>query len=307
MGFDLRKKVFAMLKAQPDTKFSAREIAEWIVERYPEDASIKLQRSQTLTTEADLLQQITAEVSAQRPRWQVKVPQFKTIEGIRPRLYYWSVIPDDEEVFEVPSSPITDEIAVPQRLSEQDLYPRLVQYLRDEYSVHAVRIDEKTASNRHGLGSNRWLFADVVGMEHLVAGFDNDVREAIRQSNARQLKLWSFEVKRLLNGSNVREAYYQAVSNSSWANVGYLVAADIEGKATQQELELLHAMHGIGILLLNTDEPSESQILIPARERPEVEWAMCNRLATENRDFKNFMRAVRQFYQTGDMPASARG
>jgi hypothetical protein len=34
------------------------------------------------------------------------------------------------------------------------------------------------------------------------------------------------------NRSNVRECFFQAVSNSSWANFGYLVAAEIEGQDT---------------------------------------------------------------------------
>ncbi|MCR4081861.1 hypothetical protein [Providencia stuartii] len=36
--------------------------------------------------------------------------------------------------------------------------------------------------------------------------------------------------------SNVREVFFQTLSNSSWANVGYLVAAEITGDETLKEL-----------------------------------------------------------------------
>lgn len=105
-----------------------------------------------------------------------------------------------------------------------------------------------------------------------------------------------------INGANLRESFFQAVSNSTWANFGYRVAANIEGRCSEtiSELRILSSLHGIGIILLNTEEPSESQILIPARERSDVDWNTINRLATENRDFLEYVRLVRQFYQTGD-------
>nr|WP_052646285.1 hypothetical protein [endosymbiont of Acanthamoeba sp. UWC8] len=79
-------------------------------------------------------------------------------------------------------------------------------------------------------------------------------------------KLWSFEVKLLINRSNVRRAFFQAVSNSSWANYGYLVAAELEGSDTKRELQILSALHGIGFILLDSKTPVESQVLIPAKE-----------------------------------------
>ena len=46
--------------------------------------------------------------------------------------------------------------------------------------------------------------------------------------------------------------------------------------------------------------PSESQVLIPARKRGEIDWDAANRLATENRDFLEYVKLVKQFYQTGE-------
>ncbi len=41
-------------------------------------------------------------------------------------------------------------------------------------------------------------------------------------------------------------------------------------------------------------------MLIPARERNEIDWDMANRLATENRGFLEFVKLMKQFYQTGE-------
>ena len=145
------------------------------------------------------------------------------------------------------------------------------------------------------------MYPDIVALEALTAGFNKEVIEAIRQSGDRRARLWSFEVKRFLNRSNVREAYFQAVSNSSWANFGYLVSAEIEGTQTLKEIQMLYAVHGIGLIQLDHQNPAESVVLIPARERGAIEWSMCSRLAEENSDFAKFMKRLRQFYQTGDL------
>ena len=126
------------------------------------------------------------------------------------------------------------------------------------------------------------------------------MRDCVTQYSDKRTKLWSFEAKRLINRSNVRECFFQAVSNSSWANFGYLVAAEIGGPDTLKELRMLFASHGIGFIKLDVENPADSQVLIPARERDEIDWDMANRLATENKDFLEYVKLVKQFYQTSE-------
>ena len=144
------------------------------------------------------------------------------------------------------------------------------------------------------------MFPDVVGMENLTANWTRDVIDTAREYSDRRTRLWSFEVKLTVNSSNVREVYFQAVSNSSWANLGYLVAAEVQGSATMRELQVLAGSHGIGVMRLDAENPTESQILIPSKESADVDWDSANRLAEENDDFVDYIRLVRQFYQTGD-------
>lgn len=302
----LKERVFELLKANPEKRFKAREIALWIHGNYPEETNSKLTKSSYLASEADLLSQIVAEIGANRPSWQTKFPQLRTTEG-RPRQYYWSIKSDAEEVSaaETPSDPIEPEnlenAPSNYKVLEHDLYPMLIDFVASETNAEAMRISESTASNKKGPGANKWLYPDVVAIEALTVGMNKEVVDAVRHSGDRRARLWSFEVKRLLNRSNVREAYFQAVSNSSWASFGYLAAAEIEGADTIKEIQMLYSVHGIGLIEIDMNSPTESVIRIPARERVSIEWLMCSRLADENKDFASFIKKVRQFYQTGDL------
>lgn len=83
------------------------------------------------------------------------------------------------------------------------------------------------------------------------------------------LKIFSFELKLYLAFSNLREYYFQAASNSSWANEGYLVCLEIKDDIELfNELKRLNNAFGIGIIKLNKDDVSQSEILLPAVEKP---------------------------------------
>ncbi len=300
MALNLAKAVLGYLKDRPEEKLTARQIAEWIFATFPDECQAKKLSSQYVSTDAQLVQQLVAEISSQRPRLQKRHPELKTTEG-RTRKYYVSGISDVAEVAAAESVvTASTNNSSDNKLGEHALYPLLSLYLWEEFGVYSKRVDEKRSSNKRGPNGNRWLYPDVVGMEDLGADWHQEVRDCVNQYSDKRTKLWSFEAKLLINRSNVRECFFQAVSNSSWANFGYLVAAEIEGQNTLKELRMLFAAHGIGLIKLDADNPAESQVLIPAREKDEIDWDMANRLATENRDFLEYLKLVKQFYQTGE-------
>lgn len=302
MLLNIKARVVECLKASPGTRFKAREIAEWIFANYPAECREKKERSAALDTDADLVQQLVAEIGANRPFIERRFPQLRTTEE-RPRRYFWSEESEEAEVSlaERTGLVVKDRTGPePTQDREHDLYPLLSAFLSAEWRLHSKRIDEKTASNRRGPQGNQWLFPDLVAMEDLTADLVQEVKDWIDHANARKARLWAFEVKLLLNRSNVRESFFQTVSNSSWANFGYLVAADIQAGETVGELRMLSALHGVGVIRLDRDNPAESEVLVPARERIEIDWANANRLAEENRDFLAVVKLVRQFHQTGD-------
>jgi hypothetical protein len=55
-------------------------------------------------------------------------------------------------------------------------------------------------------------------------------------------------------------------------------------------------LHGIGVILLNAENPLESQNTIPARERNDIDWNTANRLAEENEGFKQYIEHIHVFY-----------
>ena len=300
MSLNLVQTVGDYLKANPEQKFTARQIAQWIMTEYPAECEQKKANSTSVISDADLEHQISAEIGSQRPSLQKRHPQVKTTEG-RPRHYYWTEKTDEAEVEEAETGVAQAEHAPGGAvLKESGLYPLLAEYLRSDLGIYPKRIDERRSSNKHGPNGNRWLYPDLVGMEDLTANWDQEIKATVNECGDRKTRLWSFEVKLLLNRSNLREAFFQAVSNSSWSNYGYLAAAEVRGADTMEELRMLFQLHGIGVIQIATENPTESQILIPARERPNVDWATCNRLTQENRDFSQFIKQVRQFYQTGD-------
>jgi len=307
MALNLGKRLVEFLQTNTDTSYTAREIAQWMFTQFPDECAEKKAASTAdyIKTDADLVQQLVAEIGGSRPRWQKQHPQLKTTEG-RPRRYYWTEknaseeVDSAEQVDATASKPSAPGIAKPEiKLSEHDLYPRLVTYLQIEHEVVSCRIDEKRSSNKSGSGANEWLHPDLVGLEDLSGDWVREIRDCVNVLAARRARLWSFEVKLLINRSNVRKCYFQAVSNSSWAHFGYLVAEKIEGDGTMKELTMLAATHGIGLIQLDSVTPTDSQIMIPARERPDIDWDMCNRLTEENKDFAAYIERIKHFYQTG--------
>lgn len=301
--------IIETLRDNPAKTFTARQLAEEFIKRYPVEIAEK-SKNPNYDTEEKLLAQLTAEVAGQRTkRAKLLCPNVATIDEPRPRVYYWDDNPDEPNTIVLGDGELDfvdsdeDQPLIPLKrgeLSEKDLYPLLAKYLSEEYGLYCLRIDEKKSKNSKGRGGNHWLHPDVVGFEALDKTWRESVRTCVREGNHKSVKIWSFEVKKNLTPSNVRECFFQAVSNSSWANYGYLVATGISS-GVEKELQMLSALHGIGVITFNAQSLFESQILIPAREKTEVNWESANRIVEENSDFEKFVEQVGIYYQTGKL------
>lgn len=96
-----------------------------------------------------------------------------------------------------------------------------------------------------------------------------------------------------MNFSNLREYFFQAVSNSSWANEGYLVTLNLEKDAEfLEELQRLTNAFGIGIIHLNPENISQSEIIFSAKTNNSLDFSTIDRLITENPDFKEFIKYI---------------
>lgn len=286
----LDERVAAILMEVPGQPLTSKAIGALVQQHYPEWCAQKLANSQPWVK---LEKQIPGEISSRRPDLQKKYPQLQCIDTT-PRQFVWNPTAEAVGTATVPSTGST--------LKEADLYPLLAHFLwvgPIHNRVYPKRINEKTSAKTLGPRANQWLHPDLVGLEDLMADWHPHIRACAAKAGDQRARLWSFEVKRQITRATVRHDYFQAVSNSSWANFGYLVAAEITPQA-DSELLMLHGLHGIGVILLDIDNPAESSVRIPARERSTVDWATGNRLAKENKDFQVFAKLVANFYKTGE-------
>jgi hypothetical protein len=187
------------------------------------------------------------------------------------------------------------------KFKESDLHPLLAYYLMSDPHFHArsKTINANTASNKIKK-QNEWRYPDVVGVYY---PFDDDYKPEVYElfENIKQVtvRIFSFEIKKEVSLSDVRMKYFQAISNSSWANEGYLVTAKIDEGAIE-ELRSLNRSFGIGLILLNLDNVSESEILFPSRYNLDLDVEMINKLS-ENRDFLSFLMRINKNIKARDV------
>jgi hypothetical protein len=301
------QKIIEFLKNHKKEKFNARQIAEAIIAKYPEDYQEK-RNNERFSNDKDLISQVVAEIGGSKDRIIKKDSHIDWQDKPRPRVYWYdpekisteNSSHDDNDDSEIELE-VNETKSIPSSsiLTEQQLYPILIDFLKTEFRLYCQRIDEKRSKNQRGFGGNQWLHPDIVAMQPIDKEWDDLVRTCVQQGEGKRVRLWSFEVKKELNGSNIRSSFFQAVSNSSWANEGYLVTTSIADNKVTQELRMLSALHGIGLILLDPENPSESDIMLPAKSRPDIDWQSVNRIVVENDDFKDYIELVSTYYQTG--------
>lgn len=296
-------KIITFLKSHPEQRFTAREIAEALIAQYPEFYALKRQNSrQEFASDAAFINQIVAEIGSRATTTLGNYPAIEIQNQPRPRKYWFSADQQgDALIFPESDSEDQKEEELQSKteiFSEKEMYPLLMQYL-EQIGLISKRLDEKRSKNSKGKHANKWLHPDIVAMQPIPHQWAYYVQTCVQAGGGDMLHLWAFEVKKTITMSTLREDFFQTVSNSSWANYGYLVCAAIEGHDTEEELRMLCALHGIGVLNLITENPSESVILIPAQFREKPDWRSINRLVQENKDMEDFIKHVANYYKSG--------
>ncbi|GAA7382182.1 COG2958 family protein [Helicobacter pylori] len=143
-------------------------------------------------------------------------------------------------------------------------------------------------------GMDRWLYPDMVGVRFLHAELSNENLIAFsKKFDTLPVKLVSFELKKEISVNDCRECYFQAISNSSWANEGYLVGhhIDTHNPKLMDLLKRLHASFGIGVIDLRTDE-DKSAILLNAKYKEKIDYTVALELSEKNEEFSGFLKSV---------------
>lgn len=167
---------------------------------------------------------------------------------------------------------------------ERSLHPLLANYLLSK-NILSKTISHESSGRADQ--AQKWVHPDMVGVEF------NEFQESATRSllkaaeTKEYIALYSYELKRTIeNDHQLKEYFFQALSNSNWANYGYLVAFEIS-EDVMEEMARLNRSFGIGIIKLSPYS-DDTDVLFPARKN-ELDYYTIDKLCRMNSDFKSFI------------------
>ena len=188
----------------------------------------------------------------------------------------------------------TDDIIVNnstnQKILEEDLHIPLTKYL------YSMKIYSKTinanATDVNLKGKMKWGTPDIVAVT-FKDYINKSVLELFNHINLPTTELYAYELKLKLTLGNLTEYYFQALSNSGWANEAWLVAMEIDENDIDlmEEIKRLNQAFGVGVIKLNYYNPEDSEILFSAKKRNDLDIDTMHKLCY-NRQFQDFIDDV---------------
>ena len=169
---------------------------------------------------------------------------------------------------------------------ERSLHKLFCSYLRTR-SIYAKTIFHEKSSSRVDT-AQKWVHPDIVGVQF--EEFKNDATLSLLKATEPKetVHLYSYELKKKIESDyQLKQYYFQALSNSNWANFGYLVAFEISD-GLDEEMERLNNAYGIGIIQM---QDGNWTILYPAREKA-LDYNTIEKLNNLNRDFCTFIDKI---------------
>ena len=220
-------------------------------------------------------------------------------EGENPARFYLKSAPPRQR--DAPAKELA-EILIPTWYKELDLHPVLAHFaFANPKFGRGKSVKTKTIVHQKGKkskGFSEWTFPDMVGV--WLPNWNEALVEFGKKISGDLPLLFSFEIKKEIAPGNYREAFFQAVSNSSWANEGYLVAAEVaDDDQMRAELRRLSTSFGVGVICLDVDNPIDSEVLYPATAKERLDWETMNKLCEESDDFRGFLTRVKEDFEAG--------
>lgn len=215
---------------------------------------------------------------------------FATV-GSRPKRFYLKSLNYKKELLDEEALELVIDVEDKSKYSERDLHQLLAYFVYYQMQGYAKTIDHKRTSKKEYAD---WIHPDMVACYFSIDELKPEVYDLLRSINKSAVRFYSFELKKKLNFSNLRESFFQAVSNSSWAHESYLVAAEISDETEfLDELERLCNSFGIGIILLDVNNPDDSDFKIEVAAKEGIDVDTIDKLAI-NPDFKEFLVRVKK-------------
>ena len=171
---------------------------------------------------------------------------------------------------------------------ERDLHPLFVSYLKSQNIFSKTILHEESKNSRDE--TQKWVHPDIIGVKFTKLNSDITSRLLKTLEKKDSCEIISYELKKEINSDyELKKSYFQAVSNSNWANRGYLVALDINTNL-YSELERLNKAFGIGIIKLHSN-PFESQILFQSSYR-ELDYQTIDKLCNINEKYRDIIEQI---------------
>ncbi|MCX6231143.1 MAG: hypothetical protein NTZ33_06325 [Bacteroidetes bacterium] len=178
---------------------------------------------------------------------------------------------------------------------ERDLHKLLSSFLKNSGTYSKTIFHEQS----NGKDNNQiWTHPDMVGIKflNLQTKASQNFLKSINRVDT--FKMSSYELKKEINSDNeLKKAFFQAVSNSSWANYGYLVAFEFSDSLLD-EMGRLNQSFGLGIIELNAN-PYQSKILFPATYR-DLDFKTIDKLCKMNSEFNKFIEQTEKLLTLTD-------
>jgi hypothetical protein len=188
-----------------------------------------------------------------------------------------------------------DKVDKTKSFEERDLHKLLSSYLKNSGTYSKTIFHEQS----NGKDNNQiWTHPDMVGIKflNLQTKASQNFLKSINRVDT--FKMSSYELKKEINSdSELKKAFFQAVSNSSWANYGYLVAFEFSD-SLNEEMARLNQSFGIGIIELNAN-PYQSKILFPATFR-DLDFKTIDKLCKMNSEFNKFIEQTEKLLTLTD-------
>ena len=189
----------------------------------------------------------------------------------------------------------------PKPFEERDLHKLFCSFLRNRNIFAKTIFHEKSSSKNDN--AQKWVHPDIVGVQF--EEFKNDATLALLKATEpkESVHIYSYELKRKIESDyQLKQYYFQALSNSSWANYGYLVAFEISDDL-DEEMARLNNAFGIGIILMQVND---SKILYPAKEKA-LDYNTIEKMNNLNPDFCSFITKLSKVMNASkDYTADAR-
>jgi len=210
---------------------------------------------------------------------------------LKPTKFYLKTLPQEYDITKLKKEQENNVIKKDTGYTERDLHKFLSYYVYTYNFIYTKTIYHESSSKKKYA---QWLHPDIVGVYFPLEQWEPEILDISKDIGNLAIKLYSYEIKKELNFSNLRESYFQAVSNSSWANEGYLVAVEIDpDDEFLDEIKRLSNSFGIGLIKLDINDPDSSEILFPAKQKDIIDIETMNKILQINPDFKEFIKRIK--------------